>query len=798
MKDTLNEYIEKIQRKHHRYRQYIAVVLVLAVVTVFGVNWELHQKGISMTGDYVCGYEEHQHTDDCYSNEFICGQEESEEHQHTEACYERVLTCQIPEHIHTEACLAQDETPAANSEATGDEAPDSDSEITEDASAQELDSSFSDGETSADQIADESTDNGTPDVTDGDDGTAVAYTEPADMSAQLTGMSGEGTTYDKDGYLYSTKLRIDFAFDKEAVQRDGLNYYYEYPEGIIIPDGLFEKTYDLKDKDDKKAGVYHFEKTSDGKYRVRIDFDEGYVNAAGDNITGYIQFAGQVDESKADDDGGIHIVGSDKVTMDIPKDEIQYPSGITNRYDLDTTKTGSYTKDGKLVYEVSVTSDKGTPGDIEFEDNITADGMTLGNPNVTVKKETITRYYSEYPKYYTEDAAVEDTSFTFTGTPNYDNGKLSMTLPQITPEDTKDDSGKIIKRVYTRYKIEYTYTPENIPVGTTYVNNTASTVSKNDTTEIKSEDKKDIPVTVRDNNAEYTIAKEGVNDIYAGYIKWSITVNKNERDITGAKLEDPMLAKMFENQLTIEPQKGYTLVKDDDGKITGIEFTATDENGENHNQYNIRYNTPAQTDWNGDDVTNKATFTTGDGESKSDTGTATVAGGGNVTKTVGEAEKTGDNTIAINWTVKIIAPTDAIPAGTVIKDDPTADSSGNEGGTQYRTRQQVLEWAQNIYWADSNGKKVGSLLLTADDIADVTFLASDGQTYTWKQINDGTDNNLTYTIGTIKLKQDLKTPENAVYLIFGYKTTADISEAGMGTTSYKNSVWFGAKKADAQ
>lgn len=216
MKNTLDKYIEKIQRNHRNYRRYGVILMLLAVITIVGVNWGLHQQGISMTENAI------------------------------------------------------------------------------------------------------------------------------DMSAQLTGMSGEGTTYDADGNLYSTKLRIDFAFDEKAVQSEGLSYYYEYPEGIIIPDGLLDQQKDLYDADGKKAGVYYFEKTEDGKYRVGIDFDKDYIDGAQKDITGYIQFEGQVDGNKADDDGNIKIAGSDKVALDIPADKITYPDGTTNRYEIKTEKSGNY------------------------------------------------------------------------------------------------------------------------------------------------------------------------------------------------------------------------------------------------------------------------------------------------------------------------------------------------------------------------------------------------------------------------------------------------------------------------
>ena len=62
------------------------IVAVLALVVFVGVNWRLHDKGISMTSDYQCGLKEHKHTADCYKKVLICGKEEtdgSEGHTHS-------------------------------------------------------------------------------------------------------------------------------------------------------------------------------------------------------------------------------------------------------------------------------------------------------------------------------------------------------------------------------------------------------------------------------------------------------------------------------------------------------------------------------------------------------------------------------------------------------------------------------------------------------------------------------------------------------------------------------------------
>ena len=145
MKDIINGLIERFRRQHVQARRYVAMMLVLALLTTLFVNWQLHGVGISMTADYHCGYEEHQHTAACYEKVLTCGYEEGEPetpvtssdssadpvsaysaaepeepeepvqtepetiwvpHEHTDACYEEVLVCGLPEHHHTVNCLS--------------------------------------------------------------------------------------------------------------------------------------------------------------------------------------------------------------------------------------------------------------------------------------------------------------------------------------------------------------------------------------------------------------------------------------------------------------------------------------------------------------------------------------------------------------------------------------------------------------------------------------------------------------------------------------------------------------------
>ena len=71
MRNLLGRYVNRYEKKHRDFRHYAMIVAVLALVVFVGVNWRLHDKGISMTSDYQCGLKEHKHTADCYKKVLI-------------------------------------------------------------------------------------------------------------------------------------------------------------------------------------------------------------------------------------------------------------------------------------------------------------------------------------------------------------------------------------------------------------------------------------------------------------------------------------------------------------------------------------------------------------------------------------------------------------------------------------------------------------------------------------------------------------------------------------------------------
>ncbi len=102
------------------------IVSVIAVIVVIAVFWWLKLVGVTITGDAMCGIEEHTHSEKCYEAQLSCildevlyADETSEVsyHTHDEYCYDNLLICDKTEHIHNFDCYPD---PEADVEAAED------------------------------------------------------------------------------------------------------------------------------------------------------------------------------------------------------------------------------------------------------------------------------------------------------------------------------------------------------------------------------------------------------------------------------------------------------------------------------------------------------------------------------------------------------------------------------------------------------------------------------------------------------------------------------------------------------
>lgn len=110
MKALLKKITKILKSKKIRKVWYRAVSIIAAVV-VFVTTYVLILPAITLESSAaVCGLEAHQHSDDCYEDKLVCGEEESEGHHHDDECYtvSRELVCGIEEHRHDDACFDED------------------------------------------------------------------------------------------------------------------------------------------------------------------------------------------------------------------------------------------------------------------------------------------------------------------------------------------------------------------------------------------------------------------------------------------------------------------------------------------------------------------------------------------------------------------------------------------------------------------------------------------------------------------------------------------------------------------
>ena len=112
MQENVRKQVRNAREKKRRRRKLYAVIACFSILVAGIVSWQLIVPGIAMSGATYCGKEEHTHSEACYGQAVVCGQEEGAgAHTHTEACYTQVRTeeriCGQEEsagHVHADAC----------------------------------------------------------------------------------------------------------------------------------------------------------------------------------------------------------------------------------------------------------------------------------------------------------------------------------------------------------------------------------------------------------------------------------------------------------------------------------------------------------------------------------------------------------------------------------------------------------------------------------------------------------------------------------------------------------------------
>lgn len=557
--------------------------------------------------------------------------------------------------------------------------------------------------------------------------TIAGVTYP-DFSQYLT--SGTYTTtptYSETTQILTTDISLSFYISNKATLEANSTYALELPDDAAWPSNLEGTTKTEKDKTlNVDAYQYKFVQENGKKYLV-ITFLDSYIEQVGSIVGGTLEYTASISSTYRDSEGNYEIKYTDGVTVPIESKDITVISDEDD-YDVSSSKTGSVEYDGDqayLVYTVTVSSNKGTNGDITFSDTLSGDGLgDITIDSITIDSITKSDGSSVTP-------SKEDGS---------DKKSFTMTLSQLEAGES--------------YTIKYRYKVSNFPAGKAYaINNTVNLESP----DIDNPGNSNSWVTIERNK----ITKTGEYDSDKNTITWTIKVNENKNDIAGATLSDEMFSDAI-GDITISPSTGIEKTSD------GYKFTAVSD-GKNTNTYEITYKTDAGDSPNSwaqskNQVTNTVELTD-NGETS--TAAATVGTGegdtGGLEKTLEDSEAGEDaSTKILTWKSVISMPSDGtIPAETEFTDTLMAGNN-DDWDSHYYTKDQIDDIYQTLVSILGEGNFEFSIWESGQTWQDTSYdqISSDktyGQ-FKFKLLSDYTGDDI-----TLEYKSTIKTSNGLVY-----------------------------------
>ena len=565
------------------------------------------------------------------------------------------------------------------------------------------------------------------------------------LDSYITSVAAAGTTKIEDN-LYQMTLEFRFTIDTaciDAVTSAGNKFVYDFPEEVVIPenlviDGPFYAYLIDRYPELELAFTYDFIPTGDGHYRIEIVYDDDFVQDATesgtDRINNILSCRCWIRSSGDATHDGLDVVFTDSQSLHIP------PEDINEGYDITTQKTGSYTANGKLRYEVTVSSVHGTPSDIDVTDTFTySGGGTVSPPTeISVVKHNAdgTIETSSIPAQEHIDATTQNIY------------KISLNLPRLYNNE-----------YYTLvYEYGVTGLPDQNAAVSAYNTLDATSTDNNETTS----DHADYFIY---NKQPQKVGKDGIP--FDEYIQWYISVNDRGSDIAGKVIYDNGFADAQNETINgtngIFVQKGwadatpgvdYEFVYNNDNEIKGVRFLPADGSTPNNNTYHITYYTLPDVAYGETKVVhNDAEF---DGDTAS---YDVVVTGGDIDKTADGEQSLGNDLHGMNWTINVQIPVGGIKSGKSFSD--TLSPVGH-----YMTQAQYDALVSELQTAWGPNVSV-SPVNTGDKITGYTFtVGTAGSGYLFDD-------------GTVK---DIK---------WQYQTTGDMS--GKVSESFVNTISDGQK-----
>ena len=507
----------------------------------------------------ACGLDEadgHVHTPACYPDAVLtCGLEESEGHVHTDACYETVstLTCEKPEiilhthtadcydaaghltcgmlevkeHVHDDSCFVTVPETAVSSEESApvSSAPAAPESVgSEPAESEPADSSETSSQPAPVPAGDglswataEKVENAAPQIQLFAENAASANLE--DYVTSFTVETMEDSTWKPVGGTVTNgdplRVTIRYAMGQDVVTERNETFTYQLPDGI----GLSEpETGDVVDeKDGQVVGTYTIETNG----QITITFREAF--ATGEAISGMLQFQGAVTATGEE--------GNDKIDLGADGTVITVKPKPTNT-DLRIGKVDFYVKSeadaekynglditvnqGDLIYNVSIMTTAGSDGPITVTDTFQKPSAGSGTEaSVAYDQNNLVIYKRPGNEKIPLENGIQITYDTA------DNGQPTFTITGL-PKLGQNEA----------YDIYYTATPTLPTNGSGYLqmsNEATATDNKNSAA-----------ATARVTLREALVQKSAVYNDGTGNVKWTVTLNADQQDISNMTFTDTM------------------------------------------------------------------------------------------------------------------------------------------------------------------------------------------------------------------------------------------------------------------
>ena len=604
-------------------------------------------------------------------------------------------------------------------------------------------------------------------------------TDPVSFNDKITGATASATYVDEASPYYKTFASFTWSTTKEQIISDGYYYVFDVGEDLKLPEG--SQNTDIgylmtgSASNQKAVGEFTRQMGEDGHLRLFIRFYDDVITGEGE-IQGTLKFSGSLDASKKDASGNLtaEIPGSAELVVNAG--DIYYPDDTASLYDISVNKScergvidaTNLSDQGKrtLTYTVVVSSEKGTPDVINFQDVLSMSA----EKNLKLSSVTIGQ-------------GAEATALTHTY--NTDN-TVTPNRHTISAELPKLEAGEQHIITYT-YELNYQGDTTN-----TDVHNDVAVESirggdypiKRKVSDTDEHDEKSVTPPPPPDSPH--ISKQCTPKLEEGSIDWTITFNENNKSWSFNGPDQTIFDQMMEKAENLVVKVGGEVVTDYtlDSTTSSITIPAKYDG----QKVEITYSTDAGNigNWGNTDTAENKAYFSWYGTNVSDTASFSKNGGA-VSKQGGSGYIESD-TVYLPWTVTITPGRDGMDISQPFSDYLDPHSSGSF--THHFDTNSL-----DIYYTDQNGNLLGPV---NSGIYTPSFYYSKDNGNNGITNNEHEDKNymqLQFSQDPFDFLPEGATMENT-RVVIAYRTVTDgVPES---SKQYYNAGWIGEKHTGTQ